>query len=71
MAVDTAAKRAAAANFDGWHLPFPDGGNVDSSPERAAVLWLYSMAAGDQPAEGDTMIYYTGMVVNVGRLMNR
>ena len=69
MAVDTAAKRAAAANFDGWTLSFPDGTDANTALQRGHVLGLYSID-GVAPA-GDTTIYYTGMVVNVGRLMNR
>lgn len=75
MALDSALARSAVIGFGIQALrvlPPPTGSGADTAPERAHVLSLYAMGA-DAPGGGEEEAdaRYTGMVLNVGRLMNR
>lgn len=66
---DTAVKRFAALDFGADGLPFPDDNDADTELQRAHLLGLYFLGDAPEPEAGGSV--YTGMVLNVARLMTR
>lgn len=73
MALNTNNKRESAVNpMCPWRtvLQFPTG-TVDQG-ERQTLMGMYSgLLATDNPPVVTDYLYTTGMILNVGRLMNR